>query len=71
MPASANVPGLPSLGFPFQNIYTIDGQQKFDTSAQFGAFQKPEGAQTRPMLGTGLSRSSPWLAVGWGMFADA
>ena len=45
MPASANVPGLPALGFPFQNIFNIDGQQKFDTSSQFGAFQKPEGAQ--------------------------
>ena len=50
VPASANVPVLPSLGFPFQNIFSIDGQQKYDTSAQFGAFQKPEGAQPRPVL---------------------
>ena len=57
VPASANVPVLPTLGFPFQNIFSIDGQQKYDPSSQFGAFQKPEGAQRRPMLWSGLSRS--------------
>ena len=65
MPASANVPGLPSLGFPFQNIFNIDGQQKFDTSPQFGAFQKPEGAQ-RVRCSSGLSRAISWLAVAYG-----
>ncbi|CAL5229736.1 g13116 [Coccomyxa viridis] len=50
VPASANVPGLPSLGFPFQNIFNIDGQQKFDTSPQFGAFQKPEGQLITPVM---------------------
>ncbi|CAK0784426.1 hypothetical protein CVIRNUC_007630 [Coccomyxa viridis] len=44
VPASANFPVLPSIGFPYQSTFAIEGQQKFDASAQFaGAFQKPEG----------------------------
>ena len=48
VPASANFPVLPSIGFPYQSTFAIEGQQKFDASAQFaGAFQKPEGERSR------------------------
>lgn len=55
VPASANAPVLSALGFPFQTTYTIDDSQKFDPSTQFGAFQKPEGADALRMACSGLS----------------